>query len=84
MLYSNCEKKLIEDFEKSNGKVFLYQSGIGQYDISNKLVNIFSSKYDCARANNMADRTLNKILDKNISHNNYSYKSLGSKTQWIK
>jgi len=68
MLYSNCEKKLIEDFEKSNGKVFLYQSGIGQYDISNKLVNIFSSKYDCARANSMADRTLNKILDKDIRY----------------
>lgn len=84
MLYYECDKKLIADFEKSNGKVFLYLTGIGQYDTSNNLVNIFSSKYDCARANNMADRTLNKILDKNITHNSSTYKSLGSKTQWIK
>lgn len=84
MLYSDCDKKLIDDFQKSNGKVFLYLTGIGQYNVSNNITNTFSSKYDCARANNMADRTLNKILDKNISHNNYSYKSLGSKTQWIK
>lgn len=84
MLYSDCGKKLIADFEQSNGKVFLYLTGIGQYNASNNITNTFGSKYDCARANNMADRTLNKILDKNIPHNNYIYKSLGSKTQWIK
>lgn len=84
MLYSECDKKLIADFEKSNGKVFLYLVGIGQYDTSNNLTNTFSSKYDCARANNMADRTLNKILDKNIPHNTYTYKTIDSKTQWIK
>jgi hypothetical protein len=84
MLYSDCDKKLIDDFEKYDSKVFLYLTGIAQYDMSNKLVNTYSSKYDCAIANSMADRTLNNILDKNILHNSSTYKSLGSKTQWIK
>ena len=83
MLYSDCDKKLIEKFEKINGKVFLYKSGIGQYDVSNKLVNQFSSKYDCARTNKISDRIFSKILDKNIIRNGYSYKTNGSKTVQI-
>jgi hypothetical protein len=83
MLYSDCDKKLTNTFEKSNGKVFLYLNGIGQFDTTKKLVNTYCSKYDCARANNMADRTLNKILDKNVEHNGFSYKYIGSKTQSI-
>ena len=81
MLYSNCDKKLINSFEKSNGKVFLYQSGIGQFDTKNNIICEYNSKYDCARANNMADRTLNKILDKNVEHNGFIYKNIGSKIQ---
>lgn len=84
MLYCNCEKKLIDDFEKKHGKVFLYNSGIGKFDTKNNIIDKYSSKYDCARANSMSDRTLNKILDKNIQHNGFSYKLIGSKTTWIK
>ena len=83
MLYSDCDKKLIDTFEKSNGKVFLYLNGIGQFDSTKKLINTYCSKYDCARANNMADRTLNKILDKDVEHNGFIYKNIGSKTKWI-
>jgi phage anti-repressor protein len=82
MLYSDCDKKLINSFEKSNGKVFLYLNAIGQYDSTKKLVNTYCSKYECARANNMADRTLNKILDKDVEHNGFNYKNVGSKKQW--
>lgn len=83
LLYSDCDKKLIDKFEKSNNKVFLYLNRIGQFDTTKKLVNIYSSKYECARANNMADITLNKILDKDNTYNNFSYKSIGSKTKWL-
>lgn len=84
ILYSNCEKKLIDEFEKKYGKVFLYSSGIGKFDSKNNIIDKHSSKYDCARANGISDRTLNKILDKNIIHNEHSYKLIGSKTIWIK
>ena len=84
MLYSECDEKLVKDFEKKLGsQVFLYANGIGQYDLAGKLVKEFSSKYDCARANSISDRSLNKALDEQKTYLGYLYKFLEPKTKCL-
>lgn len=65
---------------KKHKKVFLYNSSIGKFDSKNYIICEYNSKYNCARANSISDR----MLDKDIIHNGYSYKSIGSKIQWLK
>jgi len=81
ILYHECEKKLIENFEKKLGsQVLLYASnGIGQYDKSNKLVKEFSSKQDCVKFNGIGDRTLKKALDSNVPYKEFTYKYIEPK-----
>jgi len=83
MLYHECDKKLIQDFEKKLGfQVLLYSgNGIGQYDETDKLVKEFGSKQDCVKANSISDRTLNKALESKSIYKGFSYKYLEPKTK---
>ena len=40
---------------------------------------IFTCKYDFIRGVKISDKTLAKILDKDIMHNGFQFKSIGSK-----
>jgi hypothetical protein len=82
-LYDNCEEELINDFEDKNGTPLLYKNGIGQYDLNNNLVQEFSCKYDAIRELKISDKTLAKALTNNVPYNNYYYKELGSKLQYL-
>jgi hypothetical protein len=74
---------LREKFEEINGVPLLYKNGVGQYDLNNNLIKVFSCKYDCIRSLKMSDKTLAKALNKNIPYNNYYYKELGEKIRLI-
>ena len=78
-LYDFCDEALKKDFENINGKIILYKNGIGQFDLTNKLINEFICKSYCCKALSISDRTLAKALDKNLPYNNYYYKYLDEK-----
>jgi hypothetical protein len=83
VLYDSCNEELREKFEEINGVPLLYKNGVGQYDLNNNLIQVFSCKYDCIRSLKMSDKTLSKALNKNIPYNNYYYKELGEKIRLI-
>lgn len=83
ILYKNCDKKLKEDFENKYGIPVLYINGIGQYDTNNNLIKEFVCKSECYKLLNISDKTLNKILEKNILYKNHYYKYIGNKDKMI-
>ena len=74
-LYDKCDINLINNFETP----ILYKNGVAQYDANNNLIKEYTCKYDCIRELKMSDKTLAKILDKDIMHNGFQFKSIGSK-----
>jgi len=82
-LYNDCDITLRESFEYTNGQPLLYKNGIGQYDLQNNLVKIFSCKYDCIKSLLISDKTLAKSLEKNVAYNGFYFKEVGSKLKSI-
>lgn len=79
-LYDTCPEELKKKFvEKNKGEPILYKNGIGQYDINNKLIKEFVSKFDCERKLGISDKSMNKALEKNIAYNNNYFKRLPEK-----
>ncbi len=79
-IYDSCSEELKKKFiEKNKSEPILYKNGVGQYDLTNKLVKEFVSKFDCERTLGISDKTMGKALDKNISYNNFYYKRLPEK-----
>jgi prophage antirepressor-like protein len=83
ILYTDCDIVLREEFESKYGEPLLYKYGVGQYNEKYELIKDFSCKYDCIRQLKISDKTLSKALDKNVQYNNYYFKSIGSKLQYI-
>jgi len=82
ILYNSCLEQLRKDFEKKiKGKPILYKNGVGKYNDKNVLLIEYTCKFDCARANGMGDRSLNKSLENNIAYNGYFYKYMEEKTK---
>ena len=61
-----CEEDIKNDFIERHGEPLLYKNGIGIYDIENNLIREFICKYDCTKLLKVSDKTLTKVLDKNI------------------
>jgi hypothetical protein len=78
-----CEEDIRNDFIERHGEPLLYKNGIGIYDIENNLIREFICKYDCIKLLKVSDKTLTKVLDKNIIYNNMYYKTIGEKLSMI-
>jgi phage anti-repressor protein len=83
MLYEKCSDEVRDEFEEKNGEPLLYKDGIGQYTSDNQIVKEFICKYDCIKKLKMSDKTLSKALDNDILYNNFYFKRLGSRIQYI-
>ncbi len=85
MLYDECNENIKNDFiDKNNGFPLLYKDGIGvgQYDTEDILVNEFRCKFDCIKQEPflIGEKTLAKVLDKNILYKNqYYFKTMKEK-----
>jgi hypothetical protein len=79
LLYDNCEKDIKTDFVQKYGEPLLYKNGIGLYNKDNILQLEYISKNDCTIKMKISDKTINKILDKDILYNGYYFKSIGEK-----
>lgn len=84
MLYEKCEEHLRQSFIKKNCvELILYKDGVGQFDLQNNLIKEFSCKHDCIKKLQISDKTLAKILDKDIQYKIYYFRSIGSKLKCI-
>jgi prophage antirepressor-like protein len=80
LLYESCEEELKEKFIAKYGKPVLYKNGVGQFDTNGIMTREFTCKYDFSRGDfKIAEKTLEKCLNKNLVFNNYSYRHIGSK-----
>ena len=85
MLYGNCSQELQKQFSEKHCNSLepvLYKAGIGQYDLNNRLIREFVCKYDCIKQLKMSDKTLAKILDKDVPYNGLIFKSIGQKLSY--
>ena len=81
MLLDFCED-LKEKWVEEHGDCMLYKDGIGQYDSKNNLIREFTCKYDCMTQLKISQKSMAKVLDKDVMYDKCFYKSLGSKV-WI-
>ena len=79
MLYEKCPDELCKSFVEKYGEPLLYKDGVGQFNEKNELINEFSCKYDCIKKMRISDKTLTKVLCKNLTYNQFYFKTLGSK-----
>lgn len=79
ILFDKCSQELQNNFINNIGYPILYKDGVGQYDLSNNLIQEFICKYDCIKKLKISDKTLAKTLDKDIPYNNHYYRRLPEK-----
>lgn len=77
MLLDACDLK--DKWIEQHGECILYRDGIGQFDSDKQLIREFVCKYDCTNQLKISQKTMAKILDKEIMYDKYYYKSLGEK-----
>ena len=87
ILYEKCNNELRMSFEEKNGNKspILYKNGIGLFDDAStkNLVREYCCKYDCIKQQPISEKTLKKILDKEVQYNGHYYRSIGSKLKCL-
>ena len=78
-LYEECDVQLKNKWITRHGNVLLYHDGIGQFDSNHTLLTEFASKFDCTSRSGISQKSLAKVLDKNLMYHEFYYKSLGEK-----
>jgi hypothetical protein len=79
-LYDDCDPSLKNTFqEKNGGDIILYRDGVGQYDQNHTLVSVFSSRFDCTIKAKISQKSLAKVIDKNLMYRDHFFKSIGQK-----
>jgi hypothetical protein len=78
-LYEECDASLKNQFQTRHGNIVLYHDGIGQYDVNHTLLTEFASKFDCTARAGISQKSLAKVLDKNLMYHEFYFKSLGEK-----
>jgi hypothetical protein len=78
-LYEECDALLKIQFEAHHGKVLLYHDGIGQFDSNHTLLAEFTSKFDCTVCVGISQKSLAKVLNKQLMYHEYYFRSMGEK-----
>ena len=79
ILFDKCSQELQNNFINNIGYPILYKDGVGQFDLSNNLIQEFICKYDCIKKLKISDKTLAKTLDKEIPYNGHYFRRLSEK-----
>ncbi len=78
-LYEECEESLRSKWKELHGVPVLYRDGVGQYDANKKLISEYVSRYDCTVRLGISQKSLAKVLDKDLMYHQFYIKSLGEK-----
>ena len=77
-LFEECDVVLQNKWKALKGDTLLYQDGIGQYK-DGILITEFISRHDCVTKAGISQKSLAKVLDRDIKYKDYYFKSLGGK-----
>ena len=77
-LFEECDVALQNKWKELKGDTVLYQDGIGQYK-DGILITEFVSRFDCVSKAGISQKSLAKVLDRDIKYKDYYFKSLGEK-----
>lgn len=77
-LFEECDVALQNKWKELKGDTVLYQDGIGQYK-DDTLITEFISRHDCVTKAGISQKSLAKVLDRDIKYKDYYFKSLGEK-----
>jgi hypothetical protein len=78
MLLDSCED-IREKWVLEHGEPLLYKDGVGQYDSNMNLIREFSCKYDCITHMKISQKSMAKVIDKEVMYDKCYYRSLGEK-----
>jgi hypothetical protein len=82
MLLDSCEDDIKAKWMEQHGECILYRDGVGQFDSNKQLIREFVCKYDCTNQLKIGQKTMAKVLDKEIMYDKCFYRSLGEKL-WV-
>ena len=77
-LFEDCDTTLQNKWKTVKGDPILYHDGIGQYK-DGILIKEFVSRHDCVSKAGISQKSLAKVLDRDIKYKDYYFKSLGEK-----
>jgi hypothetical protein len=83
VLLDTCEEKLKETFRATYGDCILYKDGVGQFDINKRIVKEFTCKYECMTTLHISQKSMEKVLNKNITYNNYYFRTLDARVSML-
>jgi hypothetical protein len=78
-LYDDCEESIRSKWKELHGVPVLYHDGVGQYDANKKLISEYVSRYDCTVRMGISQKSLAKVLDKDLMYHQFYLRSLGEK-----
>ena len=77
-LFEDCDTTLQNKWKAVKGDPILYHDGIGQYK-DGILITEFISRHDCVTKACISQKSLAKVLDKDLKYKDCYFKSLGDK-----
>jgi phage anti-repressor protein len=80
-LFDDCADELQRIFIEQNGLPMLYKLGVGRFTKDGQLREEYMCKYDCIKRLKIGDKTLAKVLDKEVAYMDDFFRSIGSKLQ---
>ena len=78
-LFDSCEEDVKDKFNMRHGEFILYKDGAGQFDADNKLVQEFTSKYDCMTKLSICQKTFERAFNKELMYKGYYFRSMESR-----
>lgn len=78
-IFDSCEEELKNKFNMRHGEFILYRDGVGQFDADNKLVQEFTSKYDCTTKLSICQKTFEKAFNKELIYKGHYFRSMESR-----
>jgi len=78
-LFDSCEEDVKDKFNMRHGEFILYKDGAGQFDADNKLVQEFTSKYDCMMKLSICQKTFERAFNKELMYKGYYFRSMESR-----
>lgn len=78
-LFDSCEEDVKDKFNMRHGEFILYKDGAGQFDADNKLVQEFTSKYDCMTKLSICQKTFERTFNKELMYKGYYFRSMESR-----
>ena len=79
MLFQECEPVWKETFRAQHGSFLLYKQGVGTFNKEGKLVGEYICKDDCVKRLRISQKSLAKVLDKDITYDGLHFRNLPPK-----